>query len=58
MAAGRRKMITAVQHGPVACQARGDHSPRSPSTLAALARCVERAAAIRADGPDDVTRTN
>jgi hypothetical protein len=41
MGAGRRKMVTVVEHGLVSGQARGDHSLRNPSILAALARCEE-----------------
>lgn len=40
----------------VSCQAHGDHPLRHSSRLSALAQCAERggAAAIRADGPEDV----
>jgi N-acylglucosamine-6-phosphate 2-epimerase len=42
----------------VSCQAHGDHPFRDTSVLVALARCAERggAAAIRADGPEDISR--
>jgi N-acylglucosamine-6-phosphate 2-epimerase len=40
----------------VSCQAHGDHPLRDTSMISALAQCAERggAAAIRADGPEDV----
>jgi N-acylglucosamine-6-phosphate 2-epimerase len=40
----------------VSCQAHGDHPLRDASILSALAQCAERggAAAIRADGPEDI----
>ena len=40
----------------VSCQAHGDHPLRAPGILAAIARCAEKggAAAIRADGPEDI----
>jgi N-acylglucosamine-6-phosphate 2-epimerase len=40
----------------VSCQAHGDHPLRDTSMIAALAQCAERggAAAIRADGPEDI----
>jgi N-acylglucosamine-6-phosphate 2-epimerase len=40
----------------VSCQAHGDHPLRDTSMISALAQCAERggAAAIRADGPEDI----
>jgi N-acylglucosamine-6-phosphate 2-epimerase len=40
----------------VSCQAHGDHPLRDPPMISALAQCAERggAAAIRADGPEDI----
>src|SRR5215218_8072078 len=40
----------------VSCQAHGNHPLRGASMMSALAQCAERggAAAIRADGPEDV----
>jgi N-acylglucosamine-6-phosphate 2-epimerase len=40
----------------VSCQAHGNHPLRGASMMSALAQCAERggAAAIRADGPDDI----
>jgi N-acylglucosamine-6-phosphate 2-epimerase len=40
----------------VSCQAHGNHPLRDASMMSALARCAERggAAAIRADGPEDI----
>ena len=42
----------------VSCQAHGDHPLRDSRLLSALAQCAERggAAAIRADGPEDIGR--
>ena len=42
----------------VSCQAHGEHPLRDSRILAALARCAEKggAAAIRADGPQDIRR--
>ena len=54
-----RNPMRAIEHGlVVSCQAHGDHPLRDSSMLAALARCAEKggAAAIRADGPQDVGR--